>query len=670
MQRSNPHRDAGRHLEERAAFLLPPLLALGLTLVIELFNHTAFTDGPASFWAFAAGAPAALLVNYLLVLITLVPALFLRRRIFWYALVSFVWLLAGAVNGFILLNRMTPFTVADLTVFRTGIDTLPIYLPIPYIVLLAAALAGILAGLALLFWRGRRSAAPRRVRALSGAAALAVCAALLAGGWQLAFQVKQLSTVFSNLAFAYEDYGFAYCFLQTWLNQGVRPPSRYGAQEISGIREAIEIHIQEETADLRPQADVNVLFVQLESFIDPAQIQGLSCSADPVPTWTALRELFSTGYLTVPVVGGGTANTECEVLTGMSTRLFGPGEYPYQTCLKRQAVETAAYNLKANGYAAHAIHNYRATFYGRSEVYANLGFDDFTSLEYMPQTQQTPTNWAKDGVLTGQILRALDATPDQADLVFTVSVQGHGKYPAEPVLSNPPITVTLCPESLSREAVEYYVNQVHEMDRFLKELITALSQREERTLLVLYGDHLPALELDNQDMASGSLYKTEYIIWDNFGLCKADDDLAAYQLSAAALARIGVSTGYFNAFHQFCQGDPAYAAELWQIQYDVLYGRKYLYGGTSPYAPTDMWMGMEPITVDAILRLGERTQTWFLLGKNFSPYCQVTRDGGRLEAEYVAPWLMVLTEDPETADPSALRIQVVDPHNEILSGAE
>ena len=664
MKRPEKIADAGRHPQERLAFLHLPLLALGLTLIIEFFNHKTFTSGFEDFWDFATEAPAALLVNYLLVLITLVPALFFRRRIFYSALISFIWLIGGAVNGFILLNRMTPFTVADLTVFQTGIDTLPNYLSTPYIVLLVTALVLVTAGLILLFWKGPKSAASRRVRVLSGTVSLALCSALLAGGWQLAFQLNQLSTVFSNLAFAYEDYGFSYCFLQTWLNRGIRQPSQYNIQEISRIQEMIAAN----TEETDPQTDVNVLFVQLESFIDPSEIEGLELSENPVPTWTALKAEFSTGYLTVPVVGAGTANTECEVLTGMSTRLFGPGEYPYQTCLKDQAVETVAYNLKANGYAAHAIHNHQATFYGRNTVYANLGFDDFTALEYMPQVQLTPKNWAKDGILTSQILKAMDTTPDQADLVFTVSVQGHGKYPAEQVLENPAITVTSYGDEDYRYAMEYYVNQVREMDQFIQDLITELSNRDERTILVLYGDHLPALDLDAQDMASKSLYKTEYIIWDNFGLEKTDDDLPAYQLAAAALSRIGITTGSMNAFHQFCQSEPTYASDLWKLQYDVLYGRDFLYDGINPYVPTDIQMGMAPIMANAILHLDETV--WYVLGENFTPYCQLTRDGRTLDAEYITPWLMRLTEDPETTNPEELEIRVMDKHNEILSDTE
>ncbi len=47
-----------------------------------------------------------------------------------------------------------------------------------------------------------------------------------------------------------------------------------------------------------------------------------------MPTWTRLTEEYSSGYLTVPVVGAGTANTECEVLTGMSNCCSGPASTP------------------------------------------------------------------------------------------------------------------------------------------------------------------------------------------------------------------------------------------------------------------------------------------------------------------------------------------------------
>ena len=108
-------------------------------------------------------------------------------------------------------------------------------------------------------------------------------------------------------------------------------------------------------------------------------------------------EEYSSGYYKVPSVGAGTANTEFESITGMSMRYFGPGEYPYKGILKETTCESAAYVLKNLGYRTHAIHNNEANFYGRRKVFSNLGFDTFTSEEYMAeQDDTTPTDWMKD----------------------------------------------------------------------------------------------------------------------------------------------------------------------------------------------------------------------------------------------------------------------------------
>ena len=633
--------DAERHRQERRAFLYLPLLALAVTVVVELFNHKSFTDGPAGFWRFMTEEPLAFLVNFLIVLLTLCPAFFLRRRAFWCALVSFLWLICGGVNGFILLNRMTPFTVADLTVFETGLDTVPNYLSTGYIILLIAALVLVAAGLVLLFWKGPRSSCPLRTRILTGIGAMAVSGALMGGGCALAFFTGNLSDQFANLAFAYEDYGFSYCFLQTWLNRGIRRPANYSQKAVADIVRSVEEKTAALSAD--PQTDVNVIFIQLESYIDPSMIQGLELSEDPVPNWTALKEAYSSGYLTVPVVGAGTANTEFEVLTGMSSRFFGPGEYPFQTCLKDQTVESVAYDLKENGYATHAIHNHRAAFYSRNEVYPNLGFDDFTALEYMPAVEKTPTNWAKDGVLKDQILQALDVTEDQADLVFTVSVQGHGKYPMEPELEDPAVTVEACPDEAYRWALEYYVNQIHEMDQFVKELTDALADYPEDVILVMYGDHLPTMGLTVEDLKNKYLFQTEYVIWDNMGLTKKDENLASYQIAAEVLDRVGIHEGTIMKYHQARRNTKNYQVDLETLQYDVLYGQRYAYGGENPFERTKMRMGLYDVTLDSIRLVSDTDWTYYIQGTNFTPSSQVKLNGEWYDTAYVSPNMLVIS---------------------------
>ncbi len=317
-------------------------------------------------------------------LATLTPAVFLRRRVFYTTLMAILWLIGGAANGFILLNRMTPFTMADLTVLKQWIGY-PAQLPLHRLYCAVGGCGGLDGGgIGLAVLEGARNQVPNRKRLYGGILAMLMNLGVLCCVWAAAFQTNQLSTVFSNLATAYEDYGFSYCFLQTWLNKGISQPMGYGSRSVERVESMVEkLAAEAQTGD--PQTDVNVIYVQLESFIDPSLIQGLTLSEDPVPNWTALSEQYSTGALTVPVVGAGTANTECEVLTGMSTRFFRAPVNSLRNRLRDRTVESVAYDLKEAGYAAHAIHNHNATFYSRNEVYANLGFDDFTALEYMPR---------------------------------------------------------------------------------------------------------------------------------------------------------------------------------------------------------------------------------------------------------------------------------------------
>ena len=631
-------------------------LAAGLFLLLELLNHRLLAAGFVPFLHFLASHPWAAAVDLLIILMTLLPALYLRRRVFFLSLVSALWLGFGLVNGFIRLKRSTPLTAPDLSQLRTGLDTLPNYLPLWAMVLIAAALLALLAGLVLLFLRGPRNALPRRVRLRQGLAASVSAALCLALCWGCADGTNQLSRNFPNLAYAYDDYGFPYCFLQTALNRGIRRPANYSSRRMADIAGRIP-------AAEKGDADVNILFIQLESLVDPENVAGLGLSADAMPNLRALEADYSSGYLTVPVVGAGTANTEFEVLTGMSCRFFGPGEYPYKARAQKMAVESMASDLTAMGYTAHAVHNNRAAFYARDTVYANLGFRDFTSIEYMPKTALTPHGWAKDAVLTSQILQAMDQTEGPGDFVFTVTVQCHGSYPDDPV-EDPAISVTACPENLDENALTYYVNQLRETDAFIGDLIAALEARGEPAVAVFYGDHLPSLNLTASQLENGSMYQTEYVIWDNLGLEKKDENLSAFQLAAETLNRLGLSGGTVLRFHQACEHTPSYQSDLQAIEYDLLYGRRYLYrDGGAPEA-TELQLGTAEITID---RLVAGDGCFFVLGRNFTPYCHVAAGGHTLETEYWNGGCLRVEGKLSELDPAELSIRVIDSHRTLLS---
>ena len=643
----------------RFSLVLHYLLACVLNFLIEVISRHSFFEA----WSYMTGTPLVFLFNAFLIFATFMIVYLFRRRVFVRILLSVFWLFLGACNGYLLLKRVTPFNAQDLKVLSDALELTSNYFNGFEIVMLTIGIVAVVLWV-ISMWRrgGQYTGKMHRIIAV-----IAVVASGFAyvGLTDVAIDKRVISNYFGNIAFAYEDYGFPYCFAASLFNTGINQPSGYSEETMAEINKDGCLNVSETS---RSKEELpNIMFVQLESYFDPTEVEWLRFSEDPIPNLRKLYADYSSGYFKVPSVGAGTANTEFEVLTGMSSRFFGPGEYPFQTCLKDQTVESVAYDLKENGYATHAIHNHRAAFYSRNDVYPNLGFDDFTALEYMPAVEKTPTNWAKDGVLKDQILQALDVTEDQADLVFTVSVQGHGKYPMEPELEDPAVTVEACPDEAYRWALEYYVNQIHEMDAFVGDLIQELEARDERTVLVLYGDHLPALGLEAENMESSSLYRTEYIIWDNFGLEQQDEPLAAYQLSAAVLGRLGITTGLMTAFQQTCREEPTYRADLRMLQYDALYGKGYCYEGEARYRPTEMEMGMVPIEITG---MEQRAGDWFILGENFTPYCVVTQNGQLLDTEYEAPWLLRVTEEPNTADYRDLEISVVDKHNEVLSNTE
>lgn len=299
-------------------------------------------------------------------------------------------------------------------------------------------------------------------------------------------------------------------------------------------------------------------------------------------------------------------------------------------------------------------------------MFPNLGFDTFTSLEYMNSVSKTPKNWAKDTVLIEEILAALASTESE-DLVYTISVQGHGQYPEEKIMENPEITVSGITEESEANAFEYYIQQVHEMDRFLGELTEALEQVGEPTVLAIYGDHLPGLPIKPEDLVSKSIYETEYVIWDNIGLEKEEKNLFAYQLGAEVLGRIGIHEGVLTKYHQNHAEDLYYLNNLKALQYDMLYGREYIFGGVNPYKPTDMKMGVREIKVEKVVKIGG---AYYIKGENFTPFSKISIDGEVLDTIFLGPSVLGLLEEVPQEDVRRMKVSQVEKNNEILSTTE
>ena len=616
--------------------------------------------------------PLLFFYNALLIFATLSVCFLFRRRIFLATIISGLWIAIGIANGVILTQRMTPFTMKDLSAMTDGATIMTNYISRTKLIVMVVSLVIMAVVLVWLFIKGPR--VEKGKLKLKRNLLVVILIILTAFGSTVGLlKINVLSTFFGNLAYAYRDYGVAYCFVNTWLNQGIHKPSDYSEESVkkvikkSGISKSGTVKITK-TKSRDSEDGPNILFLQLESFVDPTLFTNVEYSQDPIPYYRSLMKKYSSGSLTVPACGAGTANTEFEVMTGISVKFFGPGEYPFKSVLKDKTAESLAWDLKDIGYGTHAIHNHRAMFYNRNEVFNNIGYDTFTSLEYMSGAEKTPKNWAKDKILTSQIMDAMKSTKSR-DYIYTISVQGHGKYPSEKMIADPRIKVTKAPSEEAKNEYEYYVNQIYEMDQFVKKLTETLSRYDEKVVLVMYGDHIPALNITEDTYKAKDLYQTQYVIWSNYKMKKQDKDQAAYQLAADVLNRVGIHTGTIFRYHQNVSHKSAsYLPNLKLLGYDMLYGQEYIYGGKNPFKKAGMKMGVKKIKITKVVNVGGK---YYIKGQNFTEQSKITLDGKQLKTVYLGPSLLGLLEEVDPNDASKMKVSQIDKsNNSIISTTE
>ena len=149
-------------------------------------------------------------------------------------------------------------------------------------------------------------------------------------------------------------------------------------------------------------------------------------------------------------------------------------------------------------------------------------------------------------------------------------------------------------------------------------------------------------------MATNSIYKTTYITWNNFGMQKKDEDLAAYQLVSEYMDRLGIHDGTMVDYNQRMTdagvraGSLQYMSGLETLQYDLLYGKKYAYNGKDLYPATKLLMGVKNVTIDRVYTYGNKVH---LFGDNFNKWSKVFVNGEKVPTSYESGQMLTISTD-------------------------
>jgi len=403
-----------------------------------------------------------------------------------------------------------------------------------------------------------------------------------------------------------------------------------------------------------PAVKPNIIIVMNEAFWDPGLLPGISFNQDPLPFFHSLQNKHSAGSLLVPVFGGGTVNTEFEVLTGHSTHFLPGGSIAYAQYV-RKPVESLASILTGQGYTATAIHSYHNWFYRRDQVFRNFGFAKFISGEFFVEPE-LKRYYISDREVSRLIIEESQKTTGPF-FVFAVTMQNHGPY----VIGYGDQAKIKVQGDLSPEAksiVETYARGVAEADQALQILVEHFQKSKQPTIIVFFGDHLPALGEDYQVYREIGFYQQdntyeEYqrmhtvplVIWSNYlprvpGLKLNSSFLGPYLLQQAGLKGSFYTDYLFSLWQKkpFFPGrsyyraagiDDKYLEDYRLLQYDLLFGQNYLaQGKPAPIMQEGYFLGKEKMRIESAHFWEEEKAKQGkgkleISGKNFTPACQV-----------------------------------------------
>ena len=568
--------------------------------------------------------PIATCLNFLIISGSLVAAMSFKRKWFILLLSATIWLLIGVANGVMMKLRGAPFMFSDLFLYKEGLTLIGTYLNVKLIVSLVAAMVGVVALMATLFNKKRKIKILDYILTYVYLVFAIITLYLThANSW--------LTPITWDYMLSYQEQGVSYSFLNTIYPYFEGGPDEYSKKTMGRITPHL---IADETS--RTQDKPNVIYIQLESFMDPTELEGVDYTFDPIPTFRALFEERG-GYIQVPTFGGGTVRTEFEILTGMDTDFLKPGEIPNNQLLRTRAVESIASYLKEDGYSTTAIHNYLGSFYNRDTVYGNLGLEQFIPLEFMTRLSTAAyVAGMDDTLITDYIIKSLENTEEQKDFIFAVTTGTHGPYQMYESYRTHPLQVLNVEDEVMRGELQDFAIRCSKLDKQLQRLVDYVEQLEEETIVIMYSDHLPSMGMvNNSDSYSeADKYTVPYAIYSNFELNDVEipEVIEAYQLSTYVFDLIGMKGGLVNQLHRDFKETEFYEKMKELVQYDLLQGKQYLYADIQ--APKQV---IPTLGLDEIVAKGSSVEDGKLVvvGENLNPSTQVWVDGKRIKPNFV-----------------------------------
>lgn len=301
----------------------------------------------------------------------------------------------------------------------------------------------------------------------------------------------------------------------------------------------------------------NIIMIMNESLSDFENLpdSSIALTDDPLENIHAMTEDTIKGNCYVSIFGSGTSNSEFEALTGHTMAFFPTGCVTYQQ-FPRSFMPGLARDLKAEGYNCIAMHPENGNNWNRKNIYNAMEFDEFLTIEDFEGAELV--RWISDKATYDKIidLHKKQKKTDTPLFVLDITMQGHGGYQYANKWKEP----------VSVKGAEFpdaaeFLSSTKVSDKSFKELVNYFKKQDEKTVILMFGDHQPRLDdafyealfncaltdMDSLDMIQKQ-YITPYILWANYDIKEANEDISSNSLSLLVKETAGIEFTPYNKF--------------------------------------------------------------------------------------------------------------------------